>query len=371
MKRIEFNNVPEQVELIQLMGSRNKETSLKAQEIFAERVGPIVSKVIDQAALTSMIYRPFTYNEDENPSLPLDLYVNSPEGTINVWASSYAGGLASNQVYGLQELKFSTFPLESASHLLKKYARRSYLDVVAAMLNRMSQELLLKKEWNGWNVLLAAVVQARQNNGQDNIITSTTQNVLQIDDFNRLITLGKRISQSFAGGTPTAERFGASDLFLSPEMIEQVRAFAYQPMNTRAGSLDTSGATAVALPDVTRDNIFRSGGASEIYGKTLHEVWEFGVNQRFNTVFGGYAGAATIAHGGQAFDPADDEFVLALNLKADSFYQPIAQNADSGATFVVTPDDQWTVRSDKLGFYTRAEMGFVTLDGRDMSAIVV
>lgn len=371
MNKIEFNDESKGNELIALMGSRNKETADKALTAFAELATPLVSAVIEQAATTDRIFKPFKYNEDENPSLPLDLYAYAPVGHLSVWGSSYAGGLATNQVMGLQELKFSTFPLESAVSLLKKYARRSYLNVVAQALNRMAQELLVKKELNGWSVLLGAAVQARQADGSDNIITSSVQDVLQLEDFNRLITLSKRINQSFANGTPTFERFGASDLFLSPEMIEQIRAFAYQPMNTRSGKVDTSGATSVPLPDSVREKIYNAGGASEIYGKTLHEIWELGVGQKYNTVFGAYAGSATIAHSSDTFKPAEDEFVLALNLRGDSFWQPIAKNADSGATFTVSPDDQWSVRSDKIGWFTRAEMGFVAIDGRDITAIIV
>lgn len=363
----------EQVELFKQMGSKNAAVTLAAQEAFAELSSPIVSKVIDQASLYGMIFTPFGFNEDENPTLPLDLYVDAPVGTFQVWSQPFAGGLATNEPYGLQELKFTTFRLESAVSFNKKYLRKSYLDVVAKGLNRLSQEVINKVNLNAFSVLLGATVQARTN-GATHIISSTTQDVLQIDDFNRLITLGKRISQSFANGTPVEDSYGATDYLLSPELMEQIRAFAYQPMNTRTvnGTVGTpaGSSTAMPLPDSVRERIYAAAGASEIFGKTLHEVWEFGDAQKYNYLFGQYAGSATIARG-SAFAPATDQFMLGLNLAKDAFIQPIAQNADSGATFTVSPDDQWPIRQDKIGFYGGVECGFVSLDGKCCSALIV
>lgn len=198
---------------------------------------------------------------------------------------------------------------------------------------------------------------------------------MKLDDFSRLITKSNRINQSWAGGTPISQKYGATDLFMSPEMIEQIRAWTYNPMNTKVGATTTTPGSGtdnpgLALPDAVRQNIYDNAGMASVYGKTIHTLWELGTSQKYNYLFGQYA-PASIAPGGGNFSATGDEIILAINLNSDSFWRPIAQNADSGASFVVSPDDQWTVRDDKIGFFTSAEMGFLSIDARNITALIV
>ncbi len=372
--RIELNENPEQVELIRAMASPNKLTALEAQETFAAFVGPVLQEVLKQAGTTGRIYTTFTYDEDDSPSIPLDTYFDTKVGHIVVWTQHMAGGIPTSQPTGMQELKLSSYPLNSAVSLNKKYARRARLDVVSAAIDRMLQEVLVKQERNGWAIILKALGEASTNvNGTatKHTITSTTQNQLQLDDFNRLITLSKRLNMSFAGGTPVeAYSRGATDLFMSPEMMEDVREMAYQPVNTRNGATTTSGATSLALPDSMRLDIYRNAGAAEIYGKTLHELLELGVGYKYNVLFGSFA-SGNIAHGSQTFDSADDEVIIGIDLAKRAFRRGLARKADSGGTFTVETDDQFLKRADKIGWYGSLEEARVCLDGRAISGIVV
>ena len=55
---------------------------------------------------------------------------------------------------GNAELKIATYKLDSAVSFLKKYARKSRLDVVSKGIERMANEILVKQDRNAWAVIL-------------------------------------------------------------------------------------------------------------------------------------------------------------------------------------------------------------------------
>jgi hypothetical protein len=264
----------------------------------------------------------------------------------------------------------ATYRLDSAVSFLKKYARRARLDVVAAGIQRMLQEILIKQERNAWVTLLVALAQA-QNFGKNHTITATTQNVLQIDDFNRWLTLAKRINSAWTGGTPEArEGRGVTDVFMSPEMTEQMRGFVYQPMNTRSGAVSSSGATSVALPDAVRQEIFNNTGTPTLYDIGIHELLELGTSQKYNNIFAQYA-TAGISFGAANFSATTDEILVGVDLVAGGFYRPLARNADSGSTFTAQPDDSFPTRAEKMGFYGSLEEGRVVVRAKSLTGLLV
>lgn len=385
--KLKLKNTPEQVELVKALGSKNPAIAREASEAFAAFLGPVIQQVLLQAGTASRIYTDAPFNEDDSPSYPLDLYYNEGVGNISVWSQSMAGGLPTSMVSGGQELKIATYRLDAAVGFLKKYARRSRLDVVSKGLERMAQEVLVKQERNAWAVITKALANAVTNN-KKHVTGSTSASVLQVHDFNRLMTLNKRLNESFANGTPdSAYSNGITDLFLSPEMMEQVRAFAYQPMNTKGanGTSVAANNAGIALPENLREGIFNAAGAQEIYGVALNELIELGIGKKYNVLFdsivttdsatgiptGGDNGALAY-NGTSAFAKATDEILIGVDNSKGAFIRPIAtQDNASGGSFTVLPDDQFTQRADKTGFYGFLEEGRVCIDSRAVVGLVV
>jgi hypothetical protein len=366
--KIKLKNTPEQVELIKAMGSRRPEESRPAMEAFAAFIGPVVQKVLMQAGTASMIYTDSEYDEDDSPSLPLDLWYDQGANFVQVWFQTMAGGLPSSLVEGLKELKFHTYRLDSAVSFLKAYARKARLDVVSKAVERMTNEVLVKQERNAWAVILKALAEARTTVGSttyEHVIDANTDNVFQIDDLNHLLTRGRRINVSYANGTPADySSRGITDLFVSPEVKEQIRSFAYQPMNTRAVP-NTDESTALGLPDNVREEIYRAAGTQEIYGVGITELLEFGVAQKYNTLFDTfYGGTVTMAD-------ANDEILVGVDLSRDAFIRPVARQAESGGTFTAQPDDQFVSRQEKTGFWGFLEEGRIVTDARALLGLVV
>ena len=376
--KLKLKNTPEQVELVKALGSKDVAVAREAQEAFAAFIGPVIQKVIKPAATAGAIYSDVAYDEDDNPSYPLDLYYDQGAGHVTVWSQSMAGGLPTSLTEGVKELKISTYRLDAAVSLLKKYARRSRLDVVSKALERMAQEVLLRQERNAWAVILKALANSNSSNSTaantGHVMATNEESVFSVADISRLMTMMKRISASFANGTADpSDSFGLTDLYVSPEVLEQVRSFAYNPLNTRNTSNGVMG-----LPDAVREDVWRGAGMSEIYGVTIHDLVELGISKKYNDLFGTFAqngiahtGSTVIGAQSTNFATAADEILIGVDASKEAFIRPIAQNADSGATFTAVPDDQFAQRSDKVGFYGSLEEGRVCIDARAVAGLVM
>lgn len=387
--RLKLKNTPEQVELIKAMGSKNSIVSREASEAFAAFLGPVVRKVLQQAATAGAIYTDAPFNQDEGASYPLDLYYNeNNQGYVTTWSQNVAGGLPTSQdVSAVQELKIATYRLDSAVSITKKYARQARLDVVSKLIERMSQEVLLKQERNAWAVALHALANANTASvtaasvgitslkAGSHVIPAYEQNKFQLSDLNKLMTLNKRINSSWADGTPDAAySSGITDLYVSPEIKEQIRAFAYQPMNTVQAP---SGTSSVPLPDNIRTDIFNSAGMQEIYGVNIVELNEFGTSQKYNDLFKEFAGTGSVGPtaAGWTADAlgasSADEVLVGVDNSKGAFVRALAQDADTGDTFTTAPDDQFTQRNERIGFYGSLEEGRVCIDARAIVGLVV
>ena len=231
---ITLERTPEQVELIKAMASKNRDVAYEAQTALAEFIGPVLAQVINTAPTVSNMFTSLQFNQEDNPSIPLDLYHDiDDEDYIQVWSQTVPGGLPTNQVAPSQsELKFTTYRLDSALSFDKRYASRSRLDVVSKTFTRMAQEILLKQEKTSAVMIMNALANAKTND-IDHVIRSAQADRFLLADLNRLFTNAKRINTAWNGGTPAERRGrGITDLLVSPEIVEEIRGLAYNPINT-------------------------------------------------------------------------------------------------------------------------------------------
>lgn len=373
--KIQFEKNPEQIELIKALASENKTVAMQAQEAFAAFISDVVLQVLLQASTAGLVYRDIEFDEDDQPSIPLDLYYGQQEGTISVWSQTVGGGLPSSFVQGMNEMKVNTYRLDSAISMEKRYVRRARLDVVAAGLERMANELLVKQERNAWAVVLKALAEAQTLN-KDHVQRVGTDGVFQLDDMNKLWTLIRRINAAYTGGTPSNLQFrGLTDIFVSPEVKEQIRGFAYQPMNTRTGSTGTTQSnTAIALPDSVREEIYRGAGTQEIFGVTIHELLELGTSRKYNDLFGAFSSknyTTAAGTGSAAFSSSADDLIVGIDSTRNAFLRPVAIQSESRGQVKVLPDDQFLARSQKVGFYSYVEEGRVVTDARAVVGLLV
>ncbi len=253
--------------------------------------------------------------------------------------------------------------------MLVSQAKEGRYEALVKSMERAAQEVMVKEQFQAWSVILGTLGAARVG-GLAQLISSTTANVLQVDDLNRLQTKVKRFRTSWIGGTPSKTvGKGVTHYVISPEIREQLNSWAYQPMNTRPGSITTSGATAVPLPEQIRTNIFNGSGLPEIPGLgAFIELNEFGVGQAYNALFDA---AYTAGGGDPAFNGASDELVLGVDLSVSGGVQVVASDSDRTTELVMEVDDTFTKRSGKWGMYGGLETGFAWMDSKTLCGIVV
>jgi hypothetical protein len=211
--KITLKRTPEQIELVKAMASKNRDVAYEAQVALAEFIGPVLAKVINQAPTLSNLFSNFAFSADESPSIPMDLYYDiTDEDYVTVWSQAVPGGLPTNTVTPIGgEMKFTTYRLDSAVDFDKRYAQRSRMDVISKSFSRVAQEVLLKQERNSASLVLGALAEAStKGRSHINVAANVGQSRLILDDFNKLLTLGKRKTFTAHRPRPHAPTGGGS-----------------------------------------------------------------------------------------------------------------------------------------------------------------
>jgi len=378
---IKIKNTPEQVALVKAMASHDRNVALEAQAAVATLMGPVLNEIINNAISIGNLYETKSFDWDDNPSLPLDLFHDiTDEDYIEVHSVQSAGGLPYSQVFPAHnELKFSLYSLDAALAFDRKYAAKSRLDVVSKTFTRMAQEVQLKQEKTAFNVLARALIAADTKFSSaaaaagNHAIGSTTENVFQLDDLNRWITRTKRINASFSTGTPTTgSKVGVTDILVSPEMVEQLRSMSYNPVNVRAFP-NTDESTAMPAPESLREKLYSAAGLPSFYGINVIEILELGVGMRFNAIFGALDTGNDIVGGGNTgtFDNTADELLLGIDRARGGLIRPTQRDEWSNSDFSVEVDSQFSNRQRKIGFYGSIQEGRVVVEDRALSACIV
>lgn len=381
---IELKKTPEHIELVKAMGSRNKLVSMEAAEAFAAGIWPVIQQVLQQAGTASLIYTDYEFDEDTAPTVPLDFLYGEGANVIPTWSAGINGGLPTSEMYTSDELRISYYDIDSAVSFRKQFARKSNLNILSNSVERMINEMLVKAELQAWAVIMRGLGEAStvvNGTATGHTKSAGATGVFLLDDLSKLITLSRRINRSYAQGTPVSPYSkGITDLFVSPEVKAQIRAFAYNPMNAKIGPTPAgatianfTSTTAVPLPDAVREEIYRSAGTSSLFDISITDLNELGIGGKYNTLFGLYA-TGNINPAGSTFNTATNEVLVGIDLSKKAFVRGIQtsnQNPGDGAQVTVLVDDQFTLRSDKLGFWAGQREGRVMCDARAVEGLII
>jgi len=373
--KITLKRTPEQIELVKAMASRNRTVAYEAQVALAEFIGPVLAEVINQAPTLSNLFTTLQFNADDNPSIPLDLYYDiNDEDYIKVYSQSHAGGLPTNQVLPTaSEMKIATYGLDTAVSFDRRYAAKSRMDVVSKTFTRAAQEILAKQETTSASLVMGSLAEATTNS-TDHVFENGHGSLnFVLDDINKLMTRAKRIQASFLGGSPaggTAK--GITDLIVSPEVVEKLRAMAYNPINTSNGPAASggTGADGIAAPDELRMSVYSNAGLPEFYGISIMEILELGAGKKFTNVFDTAQTSSDASTGAQLFTTNDD-LVIGIDRSRESLIRAVAVDEDSGGEFNLIADDQYSIRQQKIGYFGSLEEGRMVLDNRALVGCIV
>ncbi len=373
--KITIDKTEANTKLLKLMADqKNQSQAMAAREAFAAFITQPILNVIQSEPVIGNLFTTWTYDYGTPSSIPLaPLFDIKQADFIKVWAQSRPGGLATSTNSDVSELMVMTYALQSAVSFPLNYLRAARVDVVAAYLQRMAQEFLYKQEANSFAVLGAVAAQSTYSrpNGvtATQVLRSQTQGTVIPQDISRLVTLMSRVNSSWVGGTPAGAGRSITTLVGSPEFLEQIRNMAFQALNTN----NTNGA--LGGPEKMREDIYEAVGNPSIYGMELVNVYDMGTGFPYNIVFGNYAGSTAYPNYGlaattAAFSPGSEQVVLGIDKRQNFLARLVESNPDDSSTLSVMSDNQWTNRSEEVGFWARIREGRVALDGRNVVSLI-
>jgi hypothetical protein len=358
--------------LLKLMAHKDFLKAQEAREAFAAFITQPILEVIQSAPVIGNLFTTNTYDYGTPPSIPLaPLFDVKQNDFIKVWSQSRPGGLATSSNSSVDELMVMTYPLVGAVSFPLNYVRNARTDVVAAYLQRLTQEFLYKQEANSFAVMAAAVMQSTfSKNGTTTrqVIRSKTQGAVVPQDISALVTLMARLNSSWVGGTPASASRAITTLVGSPEFLEQIRNMAFEPLNT------AQTVTRIPGTDKFRDDIYNAAGNPSIYGMELISVYDMGQGYPYNIVAGTYAGSLTYqgynSGTAVAFSPGSEQILVGVDRRREYLVRLVESNPDDGSTLTTMADTQWSSRSEEVGFFVKTREGRVALDARSTVGLI-
>ena len=321
------------IELLKRSGSNNKLEALEAQNELAValesplRQGVLIGDVLDG------IFERMPMEPGSSVEFPLDLLAPGEENEHVAYTNPGHGRIPERAVEG-DYVMVPTYTVASSIDYLLRYAREARWDVVGRAMQVLEAGFVKKMNDDGWHTLLAA--------GVDRNILVYDGDAADGQFTKRLVSLMKTVMRRNGGGnTASVNRGRLTDMFLSPEGLEDIRNWGIDQVD-----------------EVTRREIYVSAddGAplTRIFGVNLHDLDEFGEGQEYQLFFD-----VDLAGGLQS---ADKELVIGLDLGAnDSFIMPMKQE-------IQIFEDDTLHRQQRQGYYGWAELGFAVLDNRRVIA---
>jgi len=315
------------ISLLKQSGSANKAEALEAQHEIAKalqeplRQGVLVGDILGNI-FESVVMEPGTTSE-----FPLDLLAPGEEDEFVAYTNPGHGRIPERQVEG-DYVMVPTYSITASIDWLLRYAREARWDIVGRAMQVLEASFVKKMNDDGWHTVLAA--------GVDRNIMVYDADATAGQFTKRLVSLMKTVMRRNGGGNSgSLVRSRLSDLYLSPEALEDIR-------NWQVDQID----------EITRREIFTAadGGITRLFQVNLHDIDELGESQEYQNFFTSQLSGS--------LQGSDLELVVGLDLNnRDSFIMPVKQEVQ------IFEDDNLH-RHQKAGLYGWAELGFAVLDNR-------
>jgi len=320
------------IELLKRSGASDKAVAIEAQREVAKALELPLRKGVLFGDVVTSIFESMPLEPGASPEFPLDLLSPGTEVDHIAYTNPGNGRIPERHVEG-DYVMVNTYGVSSSIDFLLKYAREANWNVVARAMQVLESSFVKKINDDGWHTLLASAVD---------------RNILVYDAdagagqfTKRLVSLMKTVMRRNGGGNSVTAPGRLTDLYCSPEAIEDIRNWGVDQ-----------------LDEVSRREIYVAGddgpSITRIFGVNLHDLFEFGDNQEYQSYF-------TTDLGG-SLQGDDVELVIGLDQgAADSFVMPVKREVE-------VFEDETLHRHQRQGYYGFAELGFGVLDNRRVLA---
>jgi hypothetical protein len=325
-----FNERPSDdfISLYKKTGDNDQNVAYAAQRQFAKALETPLRKGVLLGNILGNIFETIPVEPGASTEYPLDMISPGLEGEHVAYTNPGHGRIPERAVES-DYVMIPTYSITSSIDYLLRYAREARWDVAGRAAQVMEAGFVKKMNDDGWHTLLAAGVD---------------RNILVYDGdataglfSKRLVSLMQTVMRRNAGGnTGSSNRGRLTDLYVSPEALEDVRNWGLDQIS-----------------DIDRSRIYNTSGegpVTNIFGVTLHDLDELGEGQEYQEFFLNGLGGAVEA--------SDLELVVGLDQgTSDSFIMPMKQALQ-------VFEDPTLHRQQRVGYYGWAELGFGVLDNR-------
>jgi len=320
------------IELLTRSGNSDKAVALDAQREIAKALELPLRKGIMFGDVVTNIYEKMVIEPGSQPEFPLDLLAPGTERDYTAYTNPGHGRIPEKHVEG-DYVMVNTYGITNSIDFLLRYAREARWDIVARAMQVLEAGFVKKINDDGWHTILAAAV--------DRNILVYDGDAAQGQFTKRLISLCKTVMRRNGGGNSVTATGRLTDLYLSPEAIEDIRNWGIDQ-----------------LDEVSRREVYQSENdgtpLTRIFGVNLTDLFELGDSQEYQNFFindlGGSLGSSKV------------ELVVGLDLNArDSFVMPVKREVEIF-------EDEGLHRNQRQGYYGWAEIGFGVLDNRRVLA---
>lgn len=318
------------IDLLKRSASANKAEAIVAQEQIAKAIELPLRQGILAGDITGNIFERIVMEPGTSTEFPLDLLSPGEEADFVAYTNPGHGRIPERTVEG-DYVMIPTYAITNSIDWLLRYAREARWDIVARATQVLEAGFVKKINDDAWHTVLAA--------GVDRNILVYDADAAAGQFTKRLVSLMKVIMRRNAGGNAASLKRGQlTDMFLSPEGVEDVRNWGVDQ-----------------LDDTTRREVYTaadgSSGLSRIFGVNLQSLVELGEGQEYQNYY-------STQLSGTLGPSSDVELVVGLDLaNRDSFVMPVKQE-------VTIFSDELMHRQQKAGMYGFAELGFGVLDNR-------
>jgi hypothetical protein len=319
------------IALLKKSGDSDMNVAMAAQREFAKALELPLRKGVLVGNILGNIFETINVEPGSSTEYPLDLISPGMEGEHVAYTNPGHGRIPERSVES-DYVTIPTYSITSSIDYLLRYAREARWDIVGRAMQVMEAGFVKKMNDDGWHTILAAAVD---------------RNILVYDGdatagmfTKRLVSLMQTVMRRNAGGnTGSANRGRLTDLYVSPEALEDVRNWGLDQVS-----------------DAVRTTIYNApeNGApiTRIFGVNLHDLDELGEGQEYQNFFTSATGLAG------AVQASDLELVVGIDQSArDSFIMPMKQALQ-------VFEDPMLHRQQRAGYYGWAELGFAVLDNR-------
>lgn len=315
-------------EMLAKAGSNDANEALPAMRFIAKALVTPLREGLLAGDVVTNIFGPVNLTPGQPSEFPLDFLPPGTQKDYVAYTIPKHGRIPESHVEG-DYVMVPVYDIANSIDWLLKYSEQARWDVVGRAMRVFEAGFVKKTNDDGWHTLLYA--------GLDRNIVVYDSDAGSGQFTKRLVSLMKTVmSRQGGGNTATPNKAKLTDLYVSPENVEDIRNWGVD-----------------IIDELTRREIFTAddGSFMRIFGVNLHDLYELGEGQEYQSFY-------QTALGG-SLQTNDVELVVGLDLqKNDSFISP------SYRTDIQVFEDANLHRQQRHGIYGWKNQGFAVLDNR-------